>query len=203
MILPPGRSRPGPIGQDGYYGRAMRPLKASVTIHAPRERVFEYLQDIANHPEFTDHFLVDWRLTRESSVGAGAGARFRVKAPANRFAWGDVTFAEVVPPRRIVEVGSGGKTNRVKTLGIYDLVDGPGGTTKVSYSFQSTPATISDRISEALGGRWWLERQQRRALRRLRGVLEEDRSGARGGSAADGRGTRGDRPSRRVTVAGG
>ena len=47
----------------------------------PREEVFEYLADIANHAEFTDHFMVDWRLTREDSYGRGAGARFRVKAP--------------------------------------------------------------------------------------------------------------------------
>ena len=52
------------------------------SISAPREQVFDYLQDIANHPEFTDHYLVDWHLTRIDSVGLGAGARFRVKAPA-------------------------------------------------------------------------------------------------------------------------
>ena len=41
----------------------------------PREEVFAYLADVANHPEFTDHFLKDWRLTREDSEGRGAGAR--------------------------------------------------------------------------------------------------------------------------------
>ena len=60
----------------------------SSTISKPREEVFEYLADIANHPEFTDHYLVDWRLTREDSFGTGAGARFRMKAPFNRFAGG-------------------------------------------------------------------------------------------------------------------
>ena len=49
-------------------------------------------------PEFTDHYLVDWHLTRIDSVGLGAGARFRVKAPGNRFSWGDVTFVEVDAP---------------------------------------------------------------------------------------------------------
>jgi uncharacterized protein YndB with AHSA1/START domain len=50
----------------------------SIIVGAPRERVFDYLRDIANHPEFTDHYLVDWHLTRIDSVGLGAGARFRV-----------------------------------------------------------------------------------------------------------------------------
>ena len=96
----------------------------SIVISAPRERVFDYLQDIANHAEFTDHYLVDWHLTRIDSVGAGAGARFRVKAPGNRFSWGDVTFAEVDRPHRIVEVGRTGKNNRIRTLGVYELAPG-------------------------------------------------------------------------------
>ena len=60
----------------------MHPVTVSTVISVPRERVFDYLQDIANHPEFTDHYLVDWHLTRINSVGRGAGARFRVKARA-------------------------------------------------------------------------------------------------------------------------
>ncbi len=99
----------------------MDPLTVSTVVSAPREQVFDYLQDIANHPEFTDHYLVDWHLTRIDSVGRGAGARFRVKAPGNRFSWADVTFAEVDRPHRIVEVGRTGKNNRIRTLGVYDL----------------------------------------------------------------------------------
>ena len=53
----------------------------TVSIAKPREEVFEYLADIANHAEYTDHYLTDWHLTREQSYGRGAGARFRVKAP--------------------------------------------------------------------------------------------------------------------------
>ena len=77
--------------------------------------MFEYLADIANHAEFTDHYLVDWHLTREDSYGTGAGARFRVKAPLSRFAWADMTLrrgAAAVPdrrarPRRASTTGSG------------------------------------------------------------------------------------------------
>ena len=66
----------------------VEPFTVSSTISKPREEVFEYLADIANHPEFTDHYLVDWRLTREESYGTGAGARFRMKAPFSRFSLG-------------------------------------------------------------------------------------------------------------------
>src|SRR5437763_195696 len=84
-------------------------------------RGLDYLADIANHAEFTDHFLQDWHLTRIDSVGRGAGARFRVVAPLNRFGWAEVTFAEVERPHRIVEVGRSGKGNRIRTLGIWQL----------------------------------------------------------------------------------
>ena len=64
---------------------AVDPFTVTTTISAPRELVFEYLADIANHAEFTDHYLVDWHLTRVDSYGSGAGARFRIKAPLSRF----------------------------------------------------------------------------------------------------------------------
>src|SRR5881397_2137213 len=124
----------------------MDPLSVSVTIARPREEVFEYLADVANHAEFCDHYLVDWRLTREDSYGAGAGARFRMKAPLSRFSWADITFAEVEPPFRIVERGRGGKFNRIRMVGTYTLSPGPAETTKVQYTLETQPAMLSDRL---------------------------------------------------------
>ncbi len=164
----------------------MHPLSVSIVVSAPRERVFDYLQDIANHPEFTDHYLVDWHLTRLDSVGRGAGARFRVKAPGNRFGWGDVTFAEVERPHRIVEVGRTGKNNRIRTLGVYDLVPAAAGSTRVRFTLETVPATLWDRVVEELGARSWMRRKNERAMRRLRSIIEQ----------GEGRG-------HRVTVAGG
>jgi uncharacterized protein YndB with AHSA1/START domain len=158
----------------------------SIIVGAPRERVFDYLCDIANHPAFTDHYLVDWHLTRIDSVGRGAGARFRVKAPGNRFSWGDVTFVEVDAPHRIVEVGRTGKNNRIRTLGVYELAPGAGGSTRVQFTLETAPATLSDRLMESFGARRWTRRKNMRAMRRLRSILER----------GEGRG-------RRVTVASG
>jgi uncharacterized protein YndB with AHSA1/START domain len=161
-------------------------MTVSIVVSAPREQVFDYLQDIANHPEFTDHYLVDWHLTRIDSVGAGAGARFRIKAPGARFNWGDVTFSEVERPHRIVEVGRTGKNNRVRTLGVYDLAPATAGGTRVRFTLQTVPATLADRIMEGLGARSWLRRKNRKAMLRLRSIIER----------GEGRG-------QRVTVAGG
>ena len=158
----------------------MDAVTVSTTIDKPREQIFEYLADIANHAEFSDHYLVDWHLTREDSYGKGAGARFRIKAPLSRFSWADMTLSELQAPYRIVERGRGGKFNRIRVLGTYTLTPGPGGTTKVQYTIETEPALLSDRLLEALGARAWNRRQAAKALRRLRAILEEDRGrGAR------------------------
>ena len=149
-------------------------VSVSTVISKPREEVFEYLADIANHAEFTDHYLADWHLLREQSYGTGAGARFRVKAPFARFSWADMTFSKLDPPSRIVEQGTGGKYNRVRLLGTYTLTDGPGETTKVEYQFETRPVQPSDRLMDALGGRAWTRRQAAKSMRRLRAILEGD-----------------------------
>ena len=152
----------------------MDPVTVEVTIARPREEVFEYLADIANHAEFCDHYLKDWHLTREDSYGQGAGARFRVDAPFGRFAWADSTFVEVDPPRRIVERGRAGKYNRVLTRGVYELEEGAGGTTRVRFTMETMPKLLSDRFMESLGARAWFKRKNAKAMRRLRAILEED-----------------------------
>ena len=158
----------------------MDPISVSITVGRPREEVFDYLADIANHAEFTDHFLTDWHLTREDPVGRGAGARFRVKAPLQRFSWMGVSFIEVDAPWRIVEAGRGGKYNRIRSMTVYTLEPAADDTTRVKLTVETRPVTISDRLMEALGARRWTRRQNRRALRRLRSILEEGkRRGAR------------------------
>jgi uncharacterized protein YndB with AHSA1/START domain len=148
------------------------PVTAEVIIARPREEVFEYLSDIANHAEFLDHYLVEWHLTREDSYGVGAGARFRIKAPGKRYTWADAIFTEIVAPRLIVERGRSGKFNRNLTRGVYELSEASGGTTRVTFTLEIKPKLLSDRIQE-IGSRTWLKRKNKRAMQRLRSILEE------------------------------
>ena len=154
---------------------AVDPVTASVKIGRPREEVFAYLADIANHAEFNDHYVKHFRLTRVNSVGRGAGARFRLRTPFQRFAWADMTFSVVEPPHRIVAVGRGGKFNRIRTTAIWTLDHAPGGGTEVEYMIESEPALPTDRIVEALSGqRGWFKRNVRKSMRRLQAILEEN-----------------------------
>lgn len=157
----------------------MDPVTVSVTIGRTREEVFDYLADVANHPEFTDHFLKDWHLLRVETEGAGAGARFRVEAPLHRFSWADYTLTEVEPPFRLVQLGRGGKFNRIRQRGEWRLEPAPGGTTRVELTFETIPVFPSDRFLEVFAGRRWYRRQLNRSLRRLRSILEENRDRGR------------------------
>jgi uncharacterized protein YndB with AHSA1/START domain len=153
----------------------MDPVSASVTIDRPREEVFDYLADIANHQEFSDHYLKQWRLTRIDSYGRGAGARFKIDAPLDRFGWGDMTFIEVERPHRIVAAGRAGKFNRNKTWTEWTLEPEGSSTTRVEVTTESEPALPTDRMMEALTRRRsWAKRGLRRSLSRLQSILEED-----------------------------
>src|SRR3954453_16297946 len=152
----------------------MDPITASITIDRPREEVFTYLADIANHPEFMDHFLTEWRLTRVESYGRGAGARFKVDAPLDRYAWGDMTFIEVEPPYRIVAAGRGGKFNRNKTWTTWTL-EPAGNATYVEVPTGTETALPTDKLVEAITRRrGWTKRRLGKALSRLQAILEED-----------------------------
>lgn len=153
----------------------MEPVTATVFIAKPREEIAAYLADVANHPEFKDHYLVDWRLTREDSVGRGAGARCREAQRFNRFSWTDFTLVEVTP-YRIVERGRRGKYNRNRWVGTWTLADAPGGMTRVQYRFETETKMLSDRLRESRG--WW-KRKTAKALRRLQSILEEGRDRGR------------------------
>jgi uncharacterized protein YndB with AHSA1/START domain len=149
------------------------PVKSTITIGRPREEVFDYLADVANHPEFSDHYLKDWHLTRVDSVGRGAGARYRYDAPFQRFGWADMTFIEVDRPFRIVAAGRGGKFNRNKTYTTWTLRPSGDGTS-VEHTTEIEPKLPTDRLMEAFGLRRWFSRGGRKALQRLQSILEED-----------------------------
>jgi uncharacterized protein YndB with AHSA1/START domain len=153
--------------------RDLDPISVETTIARPREEVFEYLADIANHAEFNDHFMVDWRLTREDTYGYGAGARYKIKAPLNRFPWADSTIIELERPRKLVEAGRTGKFNRIRTLGVYELEPGAGGTTRVRFTLLVEPKTLTDRLLQSFGARGWMKRKLRKSMRRLTSILEE------------------------------
>jgi uncharacterized protein YndB with AHSA1/START domain len=150
----------------------MRAITVSRTVDVPRERVFRYLADIANHAEFSDHYLHDFRLERLNSSGMGASASYRLDFPLGR-QWGDAAITGLEAPHRVVLEGRAGRIGRIRTRAEYTLTPADHDMTRVEYRFETEPGTPLDRLKEALGLRGWLQRAARRALGRLASVLED------------------------------
>jgi uncharacterized protein YndB with AHSA1/START domain len=155
----------------------MRTIAVSRTIDAPRERVFDYLSDVANHAEFSDHYLGDFRLGRVDSTGLGASASWHMMFPLARM-WGDAAITELDRPHLIVLEGRAGRIGRIAVRAEYRLVQADSGMTRVEYRFETDSANPVDRLKEALGMRGWLLRKSRRALARMARVLEEGTASA-------------------------
>ena len=149
----------------------MRTVTATQTVDSPRERVFEYLSDVSNYAEFSDHYMHDLRLERLDSRGRGASLCFRLAFPLAR-QWGDIVLEQLDPPHRIVAKGGMGRVGRIAIECSYTLTTVAYEMTHVEYRFASKPAKSIDRLREAIGMRFWMTVQARRALRRLAAVLE-------------------------------
>ena len=149
----------------------MREVTVSTVISAPREQVFDFVCDLAGRPAFTDHFMRDYRLARVDPVGAGAAARFQLRAPLAK-EYAELQITEADRPRRIVEEIRVGRRGRNRSVALYDFIVEGGGTTRVELTTYSEPATPIDRLKE-IGAAGWMRRQTRKALDRLRMIFEE------------------------------
>jgi uncharacterized protein YndB with AHSA1/START domain len=155
----------------------MGPVSAEVEIDVPRQRAFEAIADLSLRSAFTDHFLADFHLTRIDSAGVGAGARFRFAVRPRRV-WMDTAIAEVDEPHRILEHGRGGRGNRIPSTTLWELTEGPGSLTRVRVSYWTEPSNPLDRGLELLtAASIPYERKWRRALQRLRDLLESGELG--------------------------
>jgi uncharacterized protein YndB with AHSA1/START domain len=149
----------------------VREVTVSTVISAPREQVFDFVCDLAGRPAFTDHFMRDYRLARVDPVGAGAAARFQLRAPLAK-EYAELQITEADRPRRIVEEIRVGRRGRNRSVALYDFIVEGGGTTRVELTTYSEPATPVDRLKE-IGAAGWMRRQTRKALDRLRMIFEE------------------------------
>jgi len=155
----------------------MRPITVSRTVDVPRAQVFRYLSDIANHSEFSDHYLHDFRLERLESRGVGASASYRLDFPLGK-EWGDTVITTLEEPHLIALEGRLGRIGRIGTRAEYRLTPADHDMTRIEYRFETESSHPADRLKEALGLRGWLRRGARRALGRMAQVLEEGQPSA-------------------------
>jgi uncharacterized protein YndB with AHSA1/START domain len=150
----------------------MRPVTVSKHISAPRERVFDFVADLAARPAYSDHYLDDYRLARPNPVGEGASARFRLDTPFMKKEYAELAVAEYDRPRRIVEEIRVGRLGRNRSLAVYEFMPEAGGLTHVELSLLSEPAKPIDSVKQYLA-RGWIKRNAAKSLERLRMIFEE------------------------------
>jgi hypothetical protein len=153
----------------------MGPISAEIEVDVSREEAFAVISDLARRPSFTDHFLTGFHLTRLESRGVGAGARFRVKGPL-RSTWMDTAIVAAEPPFRLVEEGSGGRANRIRSHTVWEVTTGSGSLTRIRVSHWTEPGHLDRGLELLSAGSFWGARGWREALHRLRDLLESDRS---------------------------
>ena len=142
----------------------MKPVTVSVDVPNPRPEVYEFLDVLGNHEQFTDHFMVDWELSGPKR-GVGAKANVRVKATGEKD-WTEIEVVEADAGRRIVEEGTGGSRGRRRTRGTYTLADLPGTAPASTSPSSSSPSRRRERLMGPLQ-RAYLKRVNGKALRRL------------------------------------
>jgi uncharacterized protein YndB with AHSA1/START domain len=153
----------------------VRQVTVSTVISAPRERVFDFVCDLAGRPAYTDHFMRDYRLARVDPVGQGAAARFQIRAPLAK-EYAELEVREVDRPRRIVEDIKVGRRGRNRFVAVYEFLQDAGGMTRVELTTYGEPATAVDRIKQ-IGAAGWMRRQTKQALQRLRLIFEDPPKG--------------------------
>jgi uncharacterized protein YndB with AHSA1/START domain len=141
----------------------MKPVTVTTTVAKPPAEVFEFLDVLANHQGFLDHYLTDWKFSGPQR-GVGAKAEARVNTTMSQD-WFDFEVKDAEKPRRIVEEGvsSGGKR---KTRGTYTLAEAPGGGTEIVFELAFLELPRSERLAPFLT-RAFAKRVNAKALRRL------------------------------------
>lgn len=147
----------------------MKPVAVSVDVPTPREEVFDFLDVMANHERFTDHFMVDWELSGPGR-GVGAKANVGVRATGEKDRT-DIEVVEVDAGRRTVEEAIGGPRGERRTRGTYLLDDLPDGGTRVNFTLELLSLPAREKLMGPLQ-RAYLKRVNGKALRRLAETLD-------------------------------
>lgn len=146
----------------------MKPVTVSTSVARPPSEVFEYLDVLANHEPFLDHFLVDWSFEGPAR-GVGARAKARTDAPGGQD-WTEFEVVSAEPGREIVEEGVGAAGKR-RTRGTYRLGERAGGGTAIEFELEWVEASRVERLASALT-RAFIKRTNSKAMRRLAKILD-------------------------------
>lgn len=146
----------------------MKPVTVSIGVPQTPQQVYDFLDVMAHHERFTDHYLSDWR---RSGPARGVGARATVTAALGGTKTGvAIEVVEADAPHRIVErnVSAGG---RRLAHGTYTVEPLRAGGARVSFTYAWERAPLADRLLAPVV-RATMRRANRTVMRRLATELD-------------------------------
>ncbi|GAB2880949.1 SRPBCC family protein [Streptomyces mayteni] len=146
----------------------MRSLTESIDVPHPPERVYDFLDVMAHHERFTDHFMTNWRYHGpDRGVGSGATVTAALGGVRTEVT---VEVVEAEAPSRIVErnVSAGGGR---RAHGIYTIEPLAAGGSRVAFTYEWLRAPLADRLFAPVV-RATMRRANRTVMRRLADELD-------------------------------
>ncbi|MET9386217.1 SRPBCC family protein [Streptomyces sp. NPDC002928] len=121
----------------------MKSVTVSIDLPQTPEQVYDFLDVMAHHERFTNHYLTDWRY---SGPGRGIGSCATVTAALGGTKT-DVTIevVEADPPRRIVERNVSAAGRRL-AHGTYTIEPLRTGGSHVSFTYAWVRVPLADRL---------------------------------------------------------
>ena len=152
----------------------MKPVSVHIDVpHAPAD-VFDYLDVMANHETFTNHYMTNWSC---SGPDRGVGSKAHVTAKlGGQEAEVDIEVVDAEAPHKIVEHNSSAGGSRLGT-GTYVLDPLPDGGTRITFEYDWRKAPLADRVAAPLV-RSMMRKANEKAMERLAGELAKVSSAA-------------------------
>jgi ribosome-associated toxin RatA of RatAB toxin-antitoxin module len=121
----------------------MKSVTVSIDVPQTPEQVYDFLDVMAHHERFTDHYLTDWRY---SGPGRGVGSCATVTVALGGTKTNvTVEVVEADPPRRIVERNVSAAGRRL-AHGTYTIEPLRTGGSRVSFTYAWERAPLADRL---------------------------------------------------------
>jgi hypothetical protein len=156
-----------------------QPVTVSIDVPQPRAAVYAYLDVMANHEAFTDHMLVNWRV---SGPATGVGSKAKVTAKVGGVSdESEIEVFEVDPGRMIRERSIAAKGKRI-AHGTYTLSDLPDGGTHIEFEFALQKVPAMERPLLPLM-RKLVRKGNEKALQRLAAQLQDGQAQAQAQAA--------------------
>ncbi|MEU0333899.1 SRPBCC family protein [Streptomyces sp. NPDC006193] len=152
----------------------MEPVTVSIDVPQAPEQVYDFLDVMAHHQRFTDHYLTDWRYSGPAR-GVGSCATVTAALAGTRT---DVAIevVEAQAPRRIVERNVSAAGRRV-AHGVYTIEPLRDGGSRVAFTYAWSRAPVADRLLAPVV-RATMRRANRTVMRRLAAELARHASAA-------------------------